>query len=205
MRAKLLVRVSALDPSGAHSPASKCGPSLESWGQTVLGRTDWNSLADVKKLYPRADQVGRRTVFNISGYQFRLVARMNCLRGPRVVETEQETEHKHLLQQVREDMSEWLKIQDLKEGRSNVRFPSWTSRVRSPSPAPSFQQLKRNSKNAVLQNAPIRDFPAQIPVNSLLLPPSHSGFRVDIQIHVYRVAQLVGHHLRMHVQIVQQR
>ena len=51
-------------------------PSLESWYHTVR-RADWNSLADVKKIYPSADQVGRRTVFNISGNQFRLVARIN--------------------------------------------------------------------------------------------------------------------------------
>ena len=51
-------------------------PSLESWYQTVR-RADWNSLAEVKKIYPSADQVGRRTVFNISGNQFRLVARIN--------------------------------------------------------------------------------------------------------------------------------
>jgi mRNA interferase HigB len=52
------------------------GPSLESWYQ-IVRRADWNSLADLKKIYPSADQVGRRTVFNISGNQFRLVARIN--------------------------------------------------------------------------------------------------------------------------------
>lgn len=56
-----------------HSNAS---PSLESWYRTVR-RAHWNSLADVKKIYPSADQIGRRTVFNISGNQFRLVARIN--------------------------------------------------------------------------------------------------------------------------------
>ena len=51
-------------------------PSLESWYQ-IVRRADWNSLADVKKIYPSADQVGRRTVFNISGNQSRLVERIN--------------------------------------------------------------------------------------------------------------------------------
>lgn len=37
----------------------------------------WRSLAEVKQVYPHADQVGRRTVFNISGNQFRLIARLN--------------------------------------------------------------------------------------------------------------------------------
>jgi hypothetical protein len=31
--------------------------------------------------------------------------------------------------------------------QSKRRFPSWTSRVRVPSPAPSFQSLPRTSKN----------------------------------------------------------
>ena len=75
---KTLVELIHRHPNAA--PAWKAG-AKPCWG------ADWNSLAAVKKLYPRADQVGRRTVFNISGYQFRLVARMNCLRGPRVVET----------------------------------------------------------------------------------------------------------------------
>ena len=48
----------------------------ESWYQ-IVRRADWNSPAEVKKIYPSADQVGRRTVFNISGNQFRLVARIN--------------------------------------------------------------------------------------------------------------------------------
>ncbi|MCI0418116.1 MAG: type II toxin-antitoxin system HigB family toxin [Acidobacteria bacterium] len=77
MRTSLLVRVisrkAIVEFIRRHPNAS---PSLESWYQTVR-RADWNSLADAKKIYPSADQVGRRTVFNISGNQFRLVARIN--------------------------------------------------------------------------------------------------------------------------------
>lgn len=37
----------------------------------------WHSLADVKQVYPQADLVGRRTVFNIAGNHYRLIARIN--------------------------------------------------------------------------------------------------------------------------------
>ena len=126
---------------------------LESWGQTVPGRTDWNSLAVVKKLYPRADQVGRRTVFNMSGYQFRLVARMNCLRGPRVVETEQETEHKHLLQQVNilALITHW---------RANPRSGAWRhdrSRISTPTNG-------KFTVEACVRHRLLRDSPKIIPL-----------------------------------------
>lgn len=51
-------------------------PGLEHWYE-VVRRAEWHSLAEVKQVYPSADQVGRRTVFNISGNRFRLIARIN--------------------------------------------------------------------------------------------------------------------------------
>lgn len=51
-------------------------PGLEYWFK-VVRRAEWHSLAEVKQVYPSADQVGRRTVFNISGNRFRLIARIN--------------------------------------------------------------------------------------------------------------------------------
>jgi len=51
-------------------------PSLEQWYQ-VVKQAKWKSLAEVKQVYAHADLVGRRTVFNIAGNTFRLVARIN--------------------------------------------------------------------------------------------------------------------------------
>jgi mRNA interferase HigB len=51
-------------------------PSLEQWYRVVRQAT-WKSLVEVKRVYPDADQVGRRTVFNIAGNNFRLIARIN--------------------------------------------------------------------------------------------------------------------------------
>jgi len=43
----------------------------------ITRRADWRSLADVKKDFAHADVVGRRTVFNIHGNHYRLIARVN--------------------------------------------------------------------------------------------------------------------------------
>ena len=43
----------------------------------ITGRADWGSLAKVRRDFAHADIVGRRTVFNIPGNNYRLIARVN--------------------------------------------------------------------------------------------------------------------------------
>lgn len=43
----------------------------------ITGRADWGSLADVRRDFAHADIVGRRTVFNVHGNHYRLIARVN--------------------------------------------------------------------------------------------------------------------------------
>ena len=43
----------------------------------ITRRADWGSLADVRTDFAHADIVGRRTVFNIHGNHYRLIARVN--------------------------------------------------------------------------------------------------------------------------------
>ena len=43
----------------------------------IARRADWGSLADVTSDFAHADIVGRRTVFNIHGNHYRLIARVN--------------------------------------------------------------------------------------------------------------------------------
>ena len=50
--------------------------SLESW-YTVVRRANWRTPAEMKQVYSNADLVGRRTVFNIAGNKYRLIARVN--------------------------------------------------------------------------------------------------------------------------------
>ena len=43
----------------------------------ITRRADWGSLVDVRKDFAHADSLGRRTVFNIHGNAYRLIARVN--------------------------------------------------------------------------------------------------------------------------------
>lgn len=50
--------------------------SLMAWYKTAQ-KAVWRNLADVRQVYPSADPVGRYTVFNIRGNNYRLIARIN--------------------------------------------------------------------------------------------------------------------------------
>lgn len=56
-----------------HSDAKS---SLESW-YAVVRKADWKTPAELKRVYPNADLAGRRTVFNIAGNKYRLIARVS--------------------------------------------------------------------------------------------------------------------------------
>ena len=43
----------------------------------ITRRADWKSLVEVRCDFAHADLVGRRTVFNIHGNDYRLIARVN--------------------------------------------------------------------------------------------------------------------------------
>jgi mRNA interferase HigB len=43
----------------------------------ITKRAQWGSLAEVRNDFAHADIVGRRTVFNIHGNDYRLIARVN--------------------------------------------------------------------------------------------------------------------------------
>ena len=50
--------------------------SLEAW-YGIVRAAKWNTPAEMKQTYPHADLVERRTVFNIAGNKYRLIARVN--------------------------------------------------------------------------------------------------------------------------------
>ena len=50
--------------------------SLSNW-LGITRRARWLNLAELRKDFGSADQVGRRTVLNIAGNQYRLIARVN--------------------------------------------------------------------------------------------------------------------------------
>jgi mRNA interferase HigB len=49
--------------------------ALKAWYTTVK-KVHWQNLAEVKKVYPTADLVGRHTIFNIRGNKYRLISRI---------------------------------------------------------------------------------------------------------------------------------
>lgn len=50
--------------------------SLESW-YAVVRRANWQTRVEMKRVYPHAGLVGRRTIFNIAGNEYRMIARVN--------------------------------------------------------------------------------------------------------------------------------
>jgi mRNA interferase HigB len=50
--------------------------SLEAW-YGVVRKAKWTIPMEMKQVYGNADLVGRRTVFNIAGNKYRLIARVN--------------------------------------------------------------------------------------------------------------------------------
>ncbi len=52
------------------------GAALDNWYR-ITRRAAWRHLADARKDFGHADGVGRLTVFNIKGNDYRLVARIN--------------------------------------------------------------------------------------------------------------------------------
>ena len=55
------------------------GP-LDAWFR-IAKKALWRSLAEVRKTFSSADTVGKRTVFNIKGNQYRLIAEINYVFG----------------------------------------------------------------------------------------------------------------------------
>jgi mRNA interferase HigB len=53
---------------------------LRAWHR-IAEHAIWEKFADVRELYPSADQVGKFTVFNIGGNKFRLIVVIHFNRG----------------------------------------------------------------------------------------------------------------------------
>jgi mRNA interferase HigB len=55
------------------------GP-LDAWFR-IAKKALWGNLADVRKTFSNADAVGRSTVFNVKGNQYRLITEINYAFG----------------------------------------------------------------------------------------------------------------------------
>ena len=52
---------------------------LRAW-YAIVSRTDFNSFAELKRVFRSADKVGKFTVFNVGGNKFRLIAALHYNR-----------------------------------------------------------------------------------------------------------------------------
>jgi mRNA interferase HigB len=54
--------------------------ALTQWYQTMK-RQNFNSIAEIRQIFPTADKVGKLTVFNIGGNKIRLIAAIHYNRN----------------------------------------------------------------------------------------------------------------------------
>ena len=73
----MISRKKLLEAAERHSGL---GESLDIWYR-IAKKEKWRSLEDARRVLPTADGVGRYTVFNIEGNNFRLIAEINYQFG----------------------------------------------------------------------------------------------------------------------------
>ncbi len=69
----IISRKKLLEFSKIHQDAEV---SLDTWYRTAKS-AKWKNLVEVRQTYPAADIVGKYTVFNIKGNNYRLIAEIN--------------------------------------------------------------------------------------------------------------------------------
>lgn len=57
-----------------------CVEQAKEWYR-VVSKADWGSLIEARAVYPHADLVGDKTVFNIKGNHYRLIVHINYETG----------------------------------------------------------------------------------------------------------------------------
>jgi len=65
----IITRKRLLDFAKRHP---ECKSSLESWYR-IIKHSKFNTFAELRKVFPSADQIGKFTVFNIGGNKARLI------------------------------------------------------------------------------------------------------------------------------------
>lgn len=68
------IKRGALEQFWRKHPDAQVG--LES-GYEIVRQAHWKTPAEMQRVYPHVDVVGRRVVFNIAGNRYRLILRMN--------------------------------------------------------------------------------------------------------------------------------
>ena len=75
-------------------------PSLQHWYRLVR-KTTFANFADLRRIFPHADQIGKFTVFNIGGNKTRLIAALHYNRSKIYI--------RHVLTHKEYDEGKWKK------------------------------------------------------------------------------------------------
>jgi mRNA interferase HigB len=75
--------------------------SLDNWYHVVSSR-EWSSFAELRQVFPSADLVGSRYVFNIGGNKYRLIADVNFTAKTLLI--------RHVLTHQEYDRGGWKKL-----------------------------------------------------------------------------------------------
>ncbi len=74
---RIIAKRHLMEMASAHGD---CVEQVKAWYQ-VASKEDWGNLVDVRAVYPHADLVGDKTVFNIKGNHYRLIVHINYGTG----------------------------------------------------------------------------------------------------------------------------
>lgn len=92
---RIIAKRPLMEMAAAHGD---CVEQVKVWYQ-VASKEAWGNLVDVRAVYPHADLVGDKTVFNIKGNHYRLIVHINYQRGIIYI--------KHLLTHAEYDKGAW--------------------------------------------------------------------------------------------------
>ena len=73
----VISRKKLLEAATVHGDLSS---PLDAWYR-IAKKAGWQSLEDVRRVFPSADGVGKYTVFNVKGNSFRLIVEINYSTG----------------------------------------------------------------------------------------------------------------------------
>ncbi len=70
---RVIAKRNLMQAAAAHGD---CVTQVENWFR-VASKAQWRSLVEVHQIFPHADLVGDKTVFNIKGNDYRLIVYIN--------------------------------------------------------------------------------------------------------------------------------
>ncbi|HEU4784261.1 MAG TPA: type II toxin-antitoxin system HigB family toxin, partial [Ktedonobacterales bacterium] len=74
---RVIAKRRLLELAGGHGD---CIDQVNAW-YSIASKATWHSLSEVRQLFPHADVVGDKTIFNIKGNDYRLIVHILYSKG----------------------------------------------------------------------------------------------------------------------------